>query len=87
MPKKSRSEAAKRAWESSDEWNISTVMADLPQSVEIGKRNTKQSMKIKIWSGTELIGTLSIGQGGVQWSFGNKKYPLRKWHDFAERMT
>jgi hypothetical protein len=87
MPKKNRSEIAKDAWENSAEWNISTVMADLPQSVEIGKRNTKQSMKIKIWSGAEHVGTLSIGKGGVQWSYGNKKYPLRKWHDFAERMT
>jgi hypothetical protein len=87
MPKKNRSEIAKRAWESSDEWNISTVMADLPQAVELGKRNTKQSIKIKIWSGPEHLGTLSIGKGGIQWSYRNKKYPLRKWHDFAERMT
>jgi hypothetical protein len=87
MPKKAMSEIAKRAWENSDEWNISKVMADLPQWSRIGRRNTRLSMKIKICSGTEHVGTLSIGQGGVQWSYGNKKYPIRQWHDFAERMT
>jgi hypothetical protein len=87
MPKKSRSQIAKIAWENVEEWNISTVMADLPQSIEIGRRNTKQALKIKIWSGADHVGTLSIGQGGVQWSYRNKRYPLRKWQDFAERMT
>jgi hypothetical protein len=87
MAKNPKSEAAKKAWSHVEDWNISSVLADLPHEVEIGPHSSKKALKIKIWSGKEHVGTLHVAKGGVQWSFGKKKYARLSWRSFAEKMT
>jgi len=83
--------AALKANEHRDDWDISEVLADLPHEVEIGQHGSKKALKIKIWTGQGdgkvHVGTLHIGKGGVQWTFGKKKYPRLNWHQFADKMT
>jgi len=87
MAKNPKSEAAKKAWQHADDWNVSQVLADLPHAVEIGPHTSKKAMKIKIWSGKDHVGTLHIGKGGVQWTRQNAKGPRLNWRQFADKMT
>ena len=87
MAKNPKSEAAKKAWSHVEDWNVSEVLADLPHAVEIGPHSSKKALKIKIWSGTEHIGTLNIGKGGVQWAYRKAKGPRLTWRQFADKMT
>jgi hypothetical protein len=61
------------------------VIANLPNSVELTKRNSKNAMTLEIRTGDVLLGTLVMGRGSVQWwPAGNSVHALRKsWKSFA----
>jgi hypothetical protein len=61
------------------------VIANLPNSVELTKRNSKNSMTLEIRTGEVLLGTLVMGRGSVQWwPVGNSVHALKKsWKSFA----
>ena len=61
------------------------VIANLPNSVELTKLNSLNSMTVEIRSGELLLGTLVMGRGSVQWwPRGNSVHALKKtWKSFA----
>jgi hypothetical protein len=61
------------------------VIANLPNSVELTKRNSKNSMTLEIRTGDILLGTLVMGRGSVQWwAAVNSVHALKKsWKSFA----
>ena len=65
-----------------------TVTAQIPSTVELTKLKSKNALQIEIRRGEELLGTLSMGKGSVEWwPRGNKVNILRKrWRAFADML-
>lgn len=65
------------------------VVAHLPNSVELTKLKSENSMTVEIRSGDALLGTLIMGRGSVQWwPSGNRVNAARKtWRQFAELLS
>ena len=65
------------------------VVAHLPNTVELTKLKSENSMTIEISSGDALQGTLIMGRGSVQWwPSGNRVNAARKtWKQFAEMLS
>jgi hypothetical protein len=65
------------------------VVAHLPNTVELTKLKSENSMTIEIRSGEALLGTLIMGRGSVQWwPSGNRVNAARKtWKQFAELLS
>jgi len=65
------------------------VVAHLPNSVELTKLKSENSMTIEIRSGDALLGTLIMGRGSVQWwPSGNRVNVARKtWKQFADMLS
>ena len=65
-----------------------TVTAQIPSTVELTKLKSKNALQIEIRRGDELLGTLSMGKGSVEWwPRGNKVNILRKrWRTFADML-
>jgi hypothetical protein len=61
------------------------VVANLPNSVELTKLNSRNYMTVEIRTGDLLLGTLVMGRGSVQWwPRGNSVHALKKsWKTFA----
>jgi hypothetical protein len=61
------------------------VVANLPNSVELTKLNSRNSMTVEIRTGDLLLGALVMGRGSVQWwPRGNSVHALKKsWKTFA----
>ena len=61
------------------------VTATLPNSIELTKRNSSNSMTLEIRTGDDLLGTLFMGRGSVEWwPSGNRVHALKKsWTSFA----
>jgi hypothetical protein len=68
---------------------VTKVTALLPYSVDLTKLSSSNTLDIQVRSGEELLGTLKMGRGSVQWwPSGNKIHALRKnWRQFAEMLT
>jgi len=68
---------------------ITKVTAFLPYSVDLTKLTSGNTLDVQVRSGDELLGTLLLGRGSVQWwPSGNKTHALRKsWKDFAEMLS
>ena len=68
--------------------NRTTVTAQIPSTVELTKLKSKNALQIEIRRGDELLGTLSMGKGSVEWwPRGNKINILRKrWREFADML-
>lgn len=64
------------------------VVANLPNSVELTKLNSRNSMTVEIRTGDLLLGTLVMGRGSVQWwPRGNSVHALKKsWKSFASML-
>lgn len=62
-----------------------TVTATLPGEVDLSKLKSGNSLEIKIRRGDDLLGTLRMGKGSVEWwPKGNKTNSLRqRWRAFA----
>ena len=62
-----------------------TVTATLPGEVDLSKLKSGNSLEIKIRRGEDLLGTLRMGKGSVEWwPKGNKTNSLHKrWRAFA----
>jgi hypothetical protein len=56
--------------------------------VELTKLKSKNALQIEIRRGADLLGTLSMGKGSVEWwPRGNKTHILRKrWRAFADML-
>ena len=65
-----------------------TVTAHIPSTVELTKLKSKNALQIEIRRGQELLGTLSMGKGSVEWwPRGNSVNILRKrWRAFADML-
>ncbi len=65
-----------------------TVTAQIPSTVELTKLKSKNALQIEIRRGEDLLGTLSMGKGSVEWwPRGNKINILRKrWRAFADML-
>jgi hypothetical protein len=64
---------------------VTSVTALLPVRVDIAKLKAGNSLEFKVKSDNQLLGTLLIGRGSVEWwPKGNKTNRLRKtWSAFA----
>jgi hypothetical protein len=64
---------------------LTQVIVDVPHTVELTKRKSKNSMSIEIRRGNALLGTIIMGRGSVQWwPRGNSVNALKKtWEAFA----
>ena len=69
--------------------HVTKVTALLPYSVDLTKLTSSNTLDIQVRTGEELLGTLKMGRGSVQWwPSGNKTHALRKnWRQFAEMLT
>ena len=65
------------------------VTALLPYSIELTKLKSGNTLDVQVRAGDELLGTLKMGRGSVQWwPRGNRINMLWKnWHDFAEMLN
>jgi len=54
--------------------------------MDISKRNSENSLEIEVRRGDELLGSLLLGRGSVEWwPKGNKVHSVQKaWGDFAK---
>lgn len=61
----------------------------LPNSVDLTKLRSNNTLDVQVRTGEDLLGTLKMGRGSVQWwPSNNKTHALRKsWRDFAEILT
>jgi hypothetical protein len=68
---------------------VTHVTAFLPYSVDLTKLSSSNTLDIQVRTGDELLGTLKMGRGSVQWwPRGNKIHALRKsWRQFAETLS
>ena len=64
---------------------LTTVIVNQVSSVELTKRTTKNSLSLEVRSGEELLGTLILGRGSVQWwPKGSKTIGFNKnWKGFV----
>lgn len=64
---------------------VTTVTAFLPVSMDLAKLKAGNSLVIQVQRGKDLLGTLSMGRGSVEWwPKGNKRNRFRKsWRRFA----
>jgi len=62
-----------------------SVTVNQVSKVELTKRGSQNSLQIEVRRGTELLGTLFLGSGSVQWWLrGNKANKFQKtWEGFA----
>ena len=67
---------------------VTKVTALLPHSIDLTKLKSENALEIEVRSADELLGTLLMGRGSVQWwPRGNKIHSLRKsWRAFAEML-
>ena len=65
-----------------------SVTAHIPSTVELTKLKSGNALRIEVRRGEELLGTLSMGRGSVEWwPRGNKVNILRKrWRAFADML-
>lgn len=58
----------------------------MPAHIDLSKLKSGNALKIEVRRGEELLGTLRMGKGSVEWwPSGNKTKSLRKrWPEFAE---
>jgi len=63
-----------------------TVTVYQASSVELTRRGSSNSLTLEVRSGKEMLGTLIMGLGSVQWwPNGNKTNALRRsWRQFAK---
>jgi len=68
---------------------VTKVTAFLPYSVDLTKLSSSNTLDIQVRSGEELLGTLKMDRGSVQWwPKGNKTNSLhRNWKEFADLLT
>jgi hypothetical protein len=68
---------------------VTKVTAFLPHSMDLTKLKSSNTLNVEVRSDDELLGTLLLGRGSVQWwPGGNKIYSLRKnWRAFAEMLS
>lgn len=68
---------------------VTKVTAHLPYSVDLTKLRSNNTLDVQVRSGEQLLGTLKMGRGSVQWwPSGNKIHALRKsWRQFAEILS
>jgi len=61
------------------------VTAYMPHYVDLTKLKSDNALEIQVRRGKQLLGTLFMGRGSVEWwPSGNKTNRLRKtWHQFA----
>jgi hypothetical protein len=61
------------------------VTVNQVSKVELTKRGSRNSLEVEVRSGSELLGTLVMGSGSVQWwPRGNKANKFQKnWKGFA----
>lgn len=76
-----RSASAKRAWKTRRMvGTIETeVIAHLPLTVDLTKRNSGNDLRFVVKSGGEMLGTLQMGRGSVQWFAAKAKKPTGTW--------
>lgn len=76
-----RSKAARKAWRTRRTvGTIETeVMAHLPLTVDLTKRNSGNDLRFTVKSGGNLLGTLQMGRGSVRWFAANAKKPTGEW--------
>ena len=65
--------------------NSAIIPAEQLSKVEFTKRGSRNSLEIEVRRGDELLGTLFLGSGSVQWwPRGNKANKFEKsWTGFA----
>ena len=68
---------------------VTRVTAFLPDSIDLTKLKSSNTLNVEVRIDEELLGTLLLGRGSVQWwPGGNKIYSLRKsWRAFAEMLS
>ncbi len=64
------------------------VIVKFPGSMELTKRKSDNLLALEVRRGDELLGTLLMGRGSVEWwPKGNRKHSVKKnWRDFADML-
>jgi hypothetical protein len=62
------------------------VRVKFPGYMDITKRKSENSLEIEVRRGDDLLGSLLLGRGSVEWwPRGNKIHSVKKsWSDFAK---
>jgi hypothetical protein len=55
------------------------ILADLPLSVNLTKRNSVGDLRFTVKSDGVTVGTLIMGRGSVEWWTENAKKPTGRW--------
>jgi len=55
------------------------VVAHLPLKVDLTKRNSSNDLRFVVKSGRDMLGTLQMGRGSVQWFTKNAKKATGTW--------
>jgi hypothetical protein len=62
----------------------SEIVVNLPHSVELTRRTTKNALEVEVWVSGSKRGTLTLAQGSVTWKSSGKNPITRRvwWKDF-----
>jgi hypothetical protein len=62
----------------------SEIVVNLPHSVELTRRTTKNALEVEVWVSDSKRGTLTLAQGSVTWKRSGKNPVTRRvwWKDF-----
>ena len=62
----------------------SEIVVNLPRSVELTRRTTKNALEVEVWVGGSKKGKLLLAQGSVTWQSAGKNPITRRhwWKDF-----
>ena len=62
------------------------VRVQFPGYMDLTRRKSENSLAIEVRRGDELLGSLLMGRGSVEWwPKGNKIHSVKKgWHDFVK---
>jgi len=55
------------------------VIAHLPLTVDLTKRNSRNDLRFVVKSGKKMLGTLQMGRGSIQWFAPKAKKPTGEW--------
>lgn len=64
------------------------VTAHIPSTVDLTKLKSGNALEIEVRHGRELLGTLSMGRGSVEWWPRGRKTNIlrRRWRSFADML-
>jgi len=68
---------------------VTKVTVFQPYSIDLTKLTSNNTLDVQVRTGDDLMGTLKMGRGSVQWwPRGSKTHALKKsWREFADLLN